>query len=135
MSLALLHTSLEGFEFGGAPVHKREQAHAPEYQASLNATWRHPLGWMARVDLSVTDNFYFDAQPIDARADGYALVHAKIGYESERWSVYLWGRNLFNEDYVTRGFYFGNEPPLFVNKRYTQLGEPQQVGLTARWDF
>jgi outer membrane receptor protein involved in Fe transport len=32
----------------GEDLSARDQAHAPRYQASLNATWRHPLGWMAR---------------------------------------------------------------------------------------
>ncbi len=41
--------------------------------------------------------------------------------------MYAWGRNVFDEDYTTRGFFFGNEPPDFTNKRYTQLGEPRQV--------
>ena len=49
--------------------------------------------------------------------------------------MYVWGRNVFDEDYVVRGFYFGNEPPLFENKRYVQLGEPRQFGVTARWEF
>ncbi len=37
-------------------------------------------------------------------------------------------RNVFDEDYVVRGFYFANEPPLLENKRYVQLGEPRQIG-------
>ena len=81
------------------------------------------------------DDYYFDVPPNDARADAYALTNVKIGYEAERWSVYLWGRNIFDEDYITRGFFFGNEPPLFENRRYTQLGEPRQIGATARWEF
>ena len=32
-------------------------------------------------------------------------------------------------------FYFGNQPPLFENERYIQLGEPRQLGITARWEF
>ena len=35
----------------------------------------------------------------------------KAGYEADRWSVYAWGRNVFDEDYDVRGFFFGNEPP------------------------
>ena len=89
----------------------RDQAHAPEYQASVNATWRHPLGWMARVEVVAVDDYYFDVPPNDARADAYALTNLKAGYEAERWSVYAWGRNVFDEDYAVRGFFFGNEPP------------------------
>jgi iron complex outermembrane receptor protein len=38
-------------------------------------------------------------------------------------------RNLGNKDYTVRGFYFGDEPPDFPNKLYTQLGEPRNWGL------
>jgi iron complex outermembrane recepter protein len=90
---------------------------------------------MARIDVNAVDDYYFDVPPNDERADAYALTNLKIGYEAERWSAYLWGRNVFDEDYITRGFFFGNEPPLFENKRYTQLGEPRQIGATVRVEF
>jgi iron complex outermembrane receptor protein len=134
-ALGLLDTSYAGYRSAGVALPDREQAHAPEYQASFNASWRHPLGWMARIDVNAVDDYYFDVPPNDERADAYALTNVKIGYEAERWSAYLWGRNVFDEDYITRGFFFGNEPPLFENKRYTQLGEPRQIGATVRVEF
>lgn len=135
MTAGLLRTYLEGYEFEGVPVAKREQPHAPEYQVSMNATWRHPSGWMARVDVSAIDGFYFDVPPNPTRAKAYTLAHLKAGFEADNWSVYVWARNVFDEEYATRGFFFGNEPPAFENKRYIQLGEPRQIGLTARWGF
>jgi outer membrane receptor protein involved in Fe transport len=134
-SLALLQTSLEGFDYRGTEMPAREQPHAPQYQLALNTTWRHPYGWMARVDFVAIDDFYFDPPPNDQRASAYSLTNIKAGYEGSNWGVYLWSRNVFNEDYVVRGFWFGNQPPLFENKRYVQLGEPRQIGLTARWKF
>jgi hypothetical protein len=49
--------------------------------------------------------------------------------------VYAWGLNVFDEDYSQLGFFFGNEPPDFTPKRYTQAGDPRQLGLTAQWRF
>jgi len=139
-SLGLLHTRYSGYRPEGTDISNRDQAHAPEYQLSLNATWRSPLGWMARVDFSAIDDYYFDVPSNDPvannqRAPAYSLTNLKLGYEGANWAVYLWGRNVFDEDYVVRGFYFGNEPPDFANKRYTQLGEPRQFGVSARWEF
>ncbi|HEY7641437.1 MAG TPA: TonB-dependent receptor [Steroidobacteraceae bacterium] len=134
-TLGLLRTRYYGYHPTLDAVGSRDQAHAPRYQASLNATWRHPLGWMARIDVSAVDSFYFDVPPNDTRSDAYALTNIKVGYEADRWSVYAWGRNVFDRDYDVRGFFFGNEPPAFENKRYVQLGEPQQFGITARWEF
>ena len=135
-ALGLIRTRYSGFRPDGInDASDRDQAHAPEYQASLNATWRHPVGWMARVDVTASDNFYFDVPDNDNRSEAYSLTHLKAGYESDRWALYAWGRNVFDEDYYTRGFFFGNEPPEFTPKRYTQLGEPRQFGVTFRWEF
>ena len=134
-SLGLLHTRYSGYRPAGIDVSDRDQAHAPEYQFGLNATWRHPFGWMARVDFTALDDYYFDVPPADQRAAAYSLTNLKAGYEGERWSAYVWSRNVFDEDYVIRGFYFGNEPPAFENAQYTQLGEPRQVGVSVRWQW
>ncbi|MDY6945304.1 MAG: TonB-dependent receptor [Pseudomonadota bacterium] len=135
-TLGLLRTSYSGFRPDGSnQASDRDQAYAPEYQASVNATWRHPLGWMARVDVMASDDYYFDVPENNIRSEAYSLTHLKAGYESDRWAVYAWGRNVFDQDYYTRGFFFGNEPPDFTAKRYTQLGEPRQFGVTFRWEF
>lgn len=134
-ALSLLRTRYSGYRPAGVDLSDRDQAHAPEYQASLNATWRHPVGWMARVDVVAVDDFYFDVPDNDTRADAYSLTHLKAGYEADRWSLYAWSRNVFDEDYLIRGFYFGNQPPDFSATRYTQLGEPRQFGVTFRWEF
>jgi len=134
-SLGLLHTRYVGFRPTGVDLSDRDQAHAPEYQLSLNATWRHPLGWMARADFVAVDDYYFDVPPADQRAPAHSLTHLKLGYEAQNWGVYLWGRNVFDEDYVVRGFFFANEPPNWEDKRYTHLGEPRQFGVMARWEF
>jgi outer membrane receptor protein involved in Fe transport len=112
----------------------REQTNAPSYQYSLAATWRHPLGFMARAALMGRDGFYYSASH-DERAAPATLVNLKVGYETEKWSVYAWGLNVFDEDYSQLGFFFGNEPPDFTPKRYTQAGDPRQLGLTAQWRF
>ena len=73
-----------------------------------------------------------------AEPDAQRCLHAdqhQGRLRSGRWSVYAWGRNVFDEDYAVRGFYFGNEPPLFENQRYVQLGEPQQFGSLPDGSF
>jgi outer membrane receptor protein involved in Fe transport len=49
--------------------------------------------------------------------------------------AYLWGRNVFDEIYTVRGFFFGNEPPDFPNTLYTRQGDPRQFGVTVRYHF
>ncbi len=118
------------------PVASREQAHAPGYTAAVNATWRNARGFMARLDVTAMDAFYFDV-PTDhnQKSKAHALMHLKAGYESDRWSVHAWVRNVFDETYSVRGFFFSNEPPDWENKLYLQRGEPRQFGVSASVNF
>jgi iron complex outermembrane receptor protein len=131
-TLGLLRSEYLGYRFGDRNLDGREQAHAPNWQYSLSAQWSHPVGWMARADLNGSDAFYFDASN-DQRSKPYALLNLKAGYAGGRWSVYAWARNVFDERYAVRGFYFGLEPPDYPDKLYVQLGDPRQVGVTLQW--
>lgn len=123
----------------------RDFAHAPPYTAALNATWRSEKGWFARVDATAKDRFYFDYCTVDfgteaancdfPRSKAYQVVDARVGRERGPWRVELWARNVFDETYAVRGFFFGNEPPDFPNETYVRLGDPRQVGVTLGYRF
>ena len=133
-TLGLLHTEYVGYRYGERDLDGREQAHAPGWQYSLSAEWNSPRGWMARADLYGSDAFYFDASH-DQQSDAYSLLNLKAGYAADRWSAYAWGRNVFDERYAVRGFYFGLEPPDFADKLYVQQGDPRQFGVTVTWSM
>ncbi len=133
-TLSWMESRYRGYRFGERDLEGREWAHAPEWKASLAATWRHPAGWMARMDLSGEAGYYFDTSH-DQRSDSRMLANLRAGYETERWSVHVWARNVFDERYPVRGFYFGNEPPDFPATLYLRRGDPRQVGATARYTF
>ena len=130
-SLGLLQTLFEDFVRIGASDAagvSRELANAPNWQAAVNAVFRDPRGPFARLDLTGMGAYYFDLPPNPTRSRPYALLNAKLGWESARWSAYLWGRNLLDRDYPVRGFFFGLEPPDYPNKLYLQLGDPRSFG-------
>ena len=112
----------------------RSQAHAPEYTVAFGGSYEHPRGFFVRLDVSARDAFYFDVAH-DQRSQAYELANARVGYRADSWSTTLWARNLFDEDYAVRGFYFGNEPPDFPNALYTRAGDPRQVGVTFSKEF
>jgi len=132
--LSWMESRYHGYRFGDRDLEGRAWAHAPEWKAALAATWRHPAGWMARLDLSGEAGFYFDTSH-DERSDPRFLANLRAGYEAKRWSLYAWGRNLLDERYPVRGFYFGNEPPDFPAELYLRWGDPRQLGVTARFSF
>jgi iron complex outermembrane receptor protein len=132
--LSWMESAYHGYRFGDRDLGGRAFAHAPEWKTSLAATWRHPAGWMARLDLSGESGFYFDTSH-DQRADSRFLASVRAGFEAESWSIELWAHNLFDERYPVRGFYFENEPPDFPTRLYLRWGDPRQLGLTVRYAF
>ena len=128
-SLGLLQTQYQGFVQNGVTLPDRALPHAPPWQAAVNATWRDPRGPYARLDVTGMGSFLYDLPPNNTRSNAYGLVNGKLGWDTPRWEVYLWGRNLLNKDYTVRGFYFGDEPPNFPNKLYVQLGDPRNWGV------
>jgi outer membrane cobalamin receptor len=131
-TLGLLHSEYIGYSYGDHDLDGRAQSHAPAYQYSLFMQWGGAQGWMARADLAGVDWFYFDASH-DQRSQPYTLLNLKAGYSRGRWSAYAWARNVTNEDYAVRGFYFQLEPPDFPYKLYTQRGDSRLVGVTLQW--
>ena len=137
-SLGLLRTWFHDFvriAGSGSTSVSRELANAPHWQAAVNWEYRSPRGLYARLDITGMGGYYFDLPPNLTRSSRYALVHARLGWDTPRWSAFLWGRNLTNHDYPVRGFYFGLEPPRYENKLYVQLGDPRAFGanLTIRF--
>jgi len=112
----------------------REQAHAPNYTANIGLTYMGDRGFFTRIDYQAVDNFYF-SDSHDQKADAKQLLNVKVGYRAEQWALYAWGRNVLDERYDVRGFYFGVEPPNYEDTRYTHLGDPQHFGLTFEFDF
>jgi iron complex outermembrane receptor protein len=134
-SLGLLQTRYHGFFQNGVELDDRALPHAPPWQGAVNATWHDPRGPYARLDVTGMGSFFYDLPPNETRSSAYGLVNGKLGWETQRFEMYLWGRNLLNKNYTVRGFFFGDEPPDFPSKLYVQLGEPRNWGvhLTAKF--
>lgn len=131
-SAGLLQATYRNYLNAGRDLAGREQPHAPKHQYALYSDYRHPRGWFARLDVAGRDAFYFSASH-DERSRPYTLTNIKLGLATRSTTVELWARNLFDVEYSQRGFFFGNEPPDFASKRYTQAGDPRQVGITLRY--
>jgi outer membrane receptor protein involved in Fe transport len=132
-AVGVLRAEIEEFSLFPA-LAGREQAHAPAYTYSLGAGYRSPSGWWARLDLSGMDEFFFDYGH-DQASQPYGLANLSVGRDWDAWSVKVWARNLFDEDYRVRGFYFGNEPPDFPAALYTRLGDPRHYGITVKYGW
>jgi outer membrane receptor protein involved in Fe transport len=107
---------------------------APSWQYSAGTRTELGAGVFARIEVTGKDAFYFDDSH-SQHSSPYSLFNASVGWRHSGWQVLLWSRNLFNERYDVRGFYFGNEPPDFPNKLYLQRGDRRAFGCTISYSF
>lgn len=56
------------------------------------------------------------------KVGGRTVVNGKIGYETDRWSLFVFARNILNEDYMQYQY---------AAIHQAILGEPQTVGVGA----
>ncbi len=133
-NVGLLRARFDEFENAAASLSGRDQAHAPRYTLAIGGRYSHPSGAFFQLDASAKDEFYFDVSH-DQRSDAFALVNLRTGYSADNWTVSLWARNLTDERYAVRGFFFGNEPPDFPPELYVRLSDARQLGVTLDWGF
>ena len=133
-AIGLLDASFEQFLTAQVDLSGRDQAHAPGSSIAFGGRYSHSSGLFARLDITSRDEFFYDVSH-NEKSQAYELTNARIGYEAGNWSLQLWARNLFDEDYAVRGFFFGNEPPDFPPALYTRFGDPRQLGISFELDF
>ncbi len=145
-SLGLLNTEFDEFiDKDGNSLTGEEQAHAPNYQFNVGINYQPTDEWLFNISVDGKDEFYFsdtryyDGQPIpeeDITSEAVVLLNASISYLQDNWQLKVWGRNLANEEYANRGFYFGNDPrDGYAPKQYTQLSEPLVFGASLDYQF
>jgi len=133
-NIGLLQTEIK--QLASAPTREgRDQAHAPNYTFALGARYQFTNNWFARIDISGKDEFFF-SDSHDQVSEAYSLTNLRLGYDADNWSLSLWGRNVFDEEYAVRGFFFGNEPARnFVDTLYTRQGDPSQFGISFDYHY
>jgi outer membrane receptor protein involved in Fe transport len=135
-SLGLMTSDIDGYtRSDGSPAGGRELASTPSHMWSLGARYDHDCGFFATIDLAGRGDYY-ESNDNDEKRDGFTNVNASIGYTRNDWTVSLWVRNLLDERYTQRVFFFGNDETTgYADTRYESLAPPRQIGVTVRHDF
>ncbi len=109
---------------------------APEWTASLDIQFRYPIDRIGELVLQGSWNHrgrvYFEPQN-DPRLSGKGrdLVSARVGLDSRKWQLFLWGQNLTDAVYVN---FADDRSPIGV--RTTQAyGRPRTYGATLGLKF
>ncbi len=100
------YTDLEFDDFEDAlgDYSGNKNPYAPVYTFNVGAQYRFEDGLYARADLIGNGEMYLD-RANNYKRDAYEIVNAKIGYETEHFDVYLYGKNIFDEEYDSYGVF------------------------------
>lgn len=133
-SLALLESKYGSYSYGATNLKNREMPHAPEYQFNAMAKYSFDSGIYMSTNLFMSDDFYFSNSHSE-KSNAHQLVDIKLGYKKKSFDISFWSKNIFNEYYAQRGFYFSNMPPAWAEERYTQRGTPRTYGVSLKYKF
>ena len=134
-SLALMGSELERFTLSnGNPGGGGRLPNAPSYGYSIGLRYQPEEGFFGNLELLGRDAYLESMSNAEERSS-FDVLNTSIGYRHEQWSITLWARNLLDESYDKRVFFFGNEDPNYTPTRYTSAADPRQIGVTARYEF
>ncbi|WP_392477512.1 TonB-dependent receptor domain-containing protein [Nostoc sp. C110] len=101
---------------------------SPQFTYNLAAQYRSQSGLFARAELRGYGITYFD-DANQIKQEPYALVNARIGYEAEKYGIYLYANNLFDTRYITSGYLFP------VPDGTAGFGDPVTYGVQVKANF
>ena len=138
-SLGLLRATFDEYKDpnpSALSMNGRAPAQSPEYQYTVGFDYSVTENISFKAYVEGKDSYYFSNRH-NEQSDAYELFNASIMYATENFSATLWGRNLADTDYQTRGFgSFGNNPSNgYTTELYTQQGNPRTFGFTLGYDF
>ena len=113
-----------GISYGG----DRESAMAPQLTCSFG--FRYYLGDIFLASNTSYKSSYYFSDSHNNKSEAYALTNITLGQSFQRFDITLWIRNVFDEKYTTRGFYFGLIPPNYPDQLWKSYGDPRHFGIT-----
>lgn len=76
----------------------------------------------------------YSSNPTPSRVlniQGYALLNARLGFKSDKFSVFFWARNIANKNYYEQLQAAAGNSGLYAGV----LGDPRTYGITLRYNF
>lgn len=99
--------------------------YTPEFSGTVGLQYRHATGLFGRVEGVFADKLYWDDANKYSR-DAITVFNARIGYETEDFDIYLYGKNIFDERYLQS---FAGTTAVGV------MAPPQSVGVELSYRF
>lgn len=114
---------------------------SPEMTVNAGITYSGDNGIFANVNMNYADSSPADVDPyrrglsegdegFDLQNDGRTLVNLRLGYEWEKYAIYLNAKNLLDKEYIEAAAYGAGRRVV----RH-ELGDPRQLSLVLRGTF
>lgn len=134
-SLALMRSELESCTLAnGNTGGGRDLANTPHYGYTLGTRYDAGRGLFGSAEL-VGRAEQFDSNNQNEARRAFRVVNASLGYAWSRWTFALWAKNLLDETYDKRVYFFGNADPDYIETRYENRADPRQIGGTVSYRF
>ncbi len=131
-SVGLLQSEFDDYT---ASLNGRAPAQSPKYQYNVGFDYSFSDAWRFKTNLEGKGSYYF-SNTHDQKSKAYKLLNSSLEYTNGDFSATLWVKNITDEEYAVRGFYFPNNPGNgYASELYTQKGTPRTFGLTVSYDF
>ena len=137
-NLGYLNASFEGFtQANGDQVSKKQQAQAPKWSGYISSEYALTPSLVWNINMDFKEDFRF-SDGHDETSGFTALVNTRVAYGFDQLTLSIWGKNVFDRTYYTRGFGgFSNDPrdEYAFPEPYFQQGNGRQFGVSARYEF
>ena len=98
---------------------------APKYNYNLGFKYRAEKGYYAGANLNGYGKMFFDKENKHEKK-AYSLLNSKIGYETNDYDIYLYGKNILDKNHDSKGYY---------NGVYTIYSEEREIGVQLAYRF
>ncbi|MEY4387830.1 MAG: hypothetical protein RLY20_3113 [Verrucomicrobiota bacterium] len=116
----------------GVSLDGKRISFVPEFTANIAGQYRLPCGLYARVEVQALGDYYL-TEDNTAKQSAFALLNARLGYDTKIWSIYVFGRNVLDQHYAANALdlRYALQPDQLV----LQPGNPATIGvaITARF--
>ena len=128
-AVGVIEAKYDDYNWGGGDFDGQSIEQTPAHSIRAGAAYTHPSGAYGRIDVLNHGKQYFrdNVNAIEEfpTQDMYTLVDAKLGYRTDDWDFYVYGRNLTDEEYVS----------MFSGMHVISYGEPRTFGLGMTYYF
>ncbi len=134
LDLGLIKSRYGAYVVGDRDLRNRELPYTPSYQLRLLMEAKFMNNLYSSLTFHKQDNYYF-SNSHDQKGNGFETVDFRLSFKNGVRKYSFFVNNIFDQDYQTRGFFFGNRPPNFEKELFTQRGEPRTVGIALDFAY